>query len=211
MHNHLHTQRNQTYIHSSIQHVHRHSLNNKYKRRDEMVKNTYRIKDSSRNQLRRCNLPPNHRPTCSLISQQHFHPQAGHDSTRNKGQSSLTHSQVTPISQAHTVWFIRPSRSQGRLNAKLVTLNTSFIKHTQPLILLSIVLIPTTAYRRKTNSSQLCEEDEDNKVTTSNQKVKHSSGPTMLQSCSWPQRGQNNLATIPITSATKKQPKTRVN
>ena len=38
MHNHSYTQWKQTYIHSSIQHVHHHSLNNKYKCRDEMVR-----------------------------------------------------------------------------------------------------------------------------------------------------------------------------
>ena len=54
-----------------------------------MVKNTYLIKDSSRNQLRRCNIPPNHRLACSLISQQRCHPQARHDSPRNKEQEGL--------------------------------------------------------------------------------------------------------------------------
>ena len=127
-----------TYVHSSIQHVHNHSLNNKYKCKDEMVKNTYLIKDSSHNQLRRYNVPPNHRPVCSLVSQQHCHPWVGHDSPRNKEQEglhiakdtqnnrsakptqlgSLAHPQ---ISQANTVGFIRPSKSWERLNAKLVS------------------------------------------------------------------------------------------
>ena len=59
----------------------------------KMDKITYLKMNSFRNQLRRCNIPPNHRPACSLISQQHYHPQAGHDSPRNKGTSMLTHSQ----------------------------------------------------------------------------------------------------------------------
>ena len=41
------------------------------------------------NQLCRCNVPPNHRPACSLISQQHCYPQAGHDSPRNMGTTGL--------------------------------------------------------------------------------------------------------------------------
>ena len=59
----------------------------------KMGKVTYLMKTLLRNQLRRCNVPPNHRPACSLISQQHCHPRAGHDSPRNKGTSRLTHSQ----------------------------------------------------------------------------------------------------------------------
>ena len=58
-----------------------------------MDKITYLMKNSIHNQLRRCNVPPNHRPACSLISQQRCHPRAGHDSPRNKGTSRLTHSQ----------------------------------------------------------------------------------------------------------------------
>ena len=39
-----------------------------------MDKITYLMKKSFRNQLRHCNIPPNHRPACSLISQQRCHP-----------------------------------------------------------------------------------------------------------------------------------------
>ena len=107
------------------------SLNNKYKYRDEMVKITYLIKNSFRNQLRRSNIPPNHRPVCSLISQQHYHSRAGHDSPRNKELTDLhiakrvTHNSAKPtrlvlsgeqqISQANRVGFIRPSRSWERI------------------------------------------------------------------------------------------------
>ena len=96
----------------NIIHLSRHSFNmfiifiNKiYSCRSKMDKITYLMMNSIRNQLRRCNVPPNHRPACSLISQQRCHPRAGHDSPRNKGRSRLTHS------QANTVGFIRPSRS----------------------------------------------------------------------------------------------------
>ena len=44
-----------------------------------MVKNTYLIKNLSRNQLCHCNVRPNHRLAFSLISQQRYHPQARHD------------------------------------------------------------------------------------------------------------------------------------
>ena len=60
----------------------------------KMDKITYLMMKSFRNQLRHCNVPPNHRPACSLISQQRCHPRAGHDSPRIKGTSRLTHSQV---------------------------------------------------------------------------------------------------------------------
>ena len=100
-------------IHSSIQHAHHNSLNSKYDCRDEIVKNTYLMRNSFRNQLRRYNVPPNHRPACSLISQQRCHPRAGHDSPKNKGTTRLTHSQgYTKRSQANTVGFIMPSTRQ---------------------------------------------------------------------------------------------------
>ena len=77
-----------------------------------MHKITYLMKSLNRNQLRRCNVPPNHRPACSSITQQRCHPRAGHDSPRSKGTSRLTRSQrYTRHSQANTVGFIRPSRS----------------------------------------------------------------------------------------------------
>ena len=88
----------------------------------EMDKSTYLMNNLIRNQLRCCNVPPNHRPACSLISRQHCHPRVGHDSQRNKGTSRLTHSQgYTKHNQANTVGFIRPSRSWEWLNAKLVS------------------------------------------------------------------------------------------
>ena len=96
-------------IHSNIQHVHHNSLNIKYECRSEIDKNTYLVKNSSHNQLRCCNVPPNHRPLCSSISQQHCYPQAGHDSSKDKGQRRLTHSRGVQISQTNTTGFIRPS------------------------------------------------------------------------------------------------------
>ena len=75
------------------------------------------------NQLCRCNIPPNHRSACSLISQQRCHPRARHDSPRNKGTSRLTHGQgYTKHNPAITVGFIRPLRSWRRQIAKLVCL-----------------------------------------------------------------------------------------
>ena len=55
----------------------------------KMDKITYLMMNLFSNQLRRCNVPPNHRPSCSLISQQRFHPRAGHDYPRNKEQAGL--------------------------------------------------------------------------------------------------------------------------
>ena len=76
----------------SSQHVHFNS-STKYSCRSKIGKIAYLMMKSIHNQLRRCNVPPNHRPACSLISQQHCHPWAGHDSPRNKGTSRFTHSQ----------------------------------------------------------------------------------------------------------------------
>ena len=87
-----------------------------------MNKITYLLMNSFRNQLRCCNIPPNHRPACSLVSQQRCHHRAGHDSPRNKGTNRLTHSQgYTKHSQANIAGFIKPSGSWERLNAKLVS------------------------------------------------------------------------------------------
>ena len=99
-------------IHSSIQHVQHNSLNIKYDYRSEIDKNTYLINNSFHNHLRRCNVPPNHRPACSLISQQHCHPQVGHDSPRNKEQVGLHIAKDTQNIQANTVGFIRTSTNQ---------------------------------------------------------------------------------------------------
>ena len=116
-------------------------INGKYDCRHKLGKNTYLIKNLFRNQLRCCNVPPNHRPACSLISQQRCHPRVRHDSPRNKELTGLhiakdnnttrVHSAAKPtqlglsgeqkIIQANKVGFIRPSRSWERLNAKMVS------------------------------------------------------------------------------------------
>jgi len=101
-------------------------INSKYDCRSKIDKITYLIKNSFRNKLRRCNVPPNHRPACSLISQQSYHPRVGHDSPRNKEQAWLhiakdTQNTAKPTqlglsghqqdSQAKMIKFIKPSRS----------------------------------------------------------------------------------------------------
>ena len=97
-------------------------INRKYGCRSKIGKITYLMKNSFCNQLCRCNVPPNHMPACSLISQQRCHPRAGHDSPRNKGTNRLTHSQgYMKHSQANIVGFIRSFGSWERLNAKLVS------------------------------------------------------------------------------------------
>ena len=126
------------------------TIDSKCKGKYKIVKSTYLKNNLSGNQLHRCNLPPNHRLACSLISQQRCHPRAGHDSPRNKEQASLhiakdTHNIAKPTqlglsghqqdSQANmvrfirptidqpsnTIGFIRPSKSQGRPNSKPVS------------------------------------------------------------------------------------------
>ena len=78
----------------------------------KMDKTTYLKMNSFRNQLRCCNVPPNYTPVCSLISQQRFHHQAGHDSPRNKGTSRLTHSHKTQPSQ-HS-WVYQAIKELGK-------------------------------------------------------------------------------------------------
>ena len=116
-------------------------INGKHNCRHKLGKNTYLNKNLFRNQLHRYNVPPNHRPACSLISQQSCNPRAKHDSPRNKeliglhiakdNNTTTVHSSAKPtqlglsgeqqISQANKVGFIRPSRSWERLYAKLVS------------------------------------------------------------------------------------------
>ena len=91
------TQRKSTCIHTSIHfnHVHHfHIIDRKYGCRSKMNKITYLKKSSICNQPCHCNVPPNHRLVCSLISQQRCHPRARHDYPRNKGTTRMTHSQV---------------------------------------------------------------------------------------------------------------------
>ena len=88
-----------TFQHS---HVHHNSWNSRLNCGDEIINSTYLLMENScRNQLRRCNVPPNHRPACSSISQQHCHPQDGHDSSKDKGQCRLTHSRGTQTTTPH--------------------------------------------------------------------------------------------------------------
>ena len=136
-HNHSYTQWKQNisirihaYIHQNLTCISS-FINGNYNCRYKLGKNTYLMKNLFRNQLRRCNVPPNHRPAFSLISQQCCHPQAGHDSQRNKELTGLhiarnnnttrVHSSSKPTqlglsghqqdNQDNMVRFIRPSRS----------------------------------------------------------------------------------------------------
>ena len=63
----------------------------------------------TRNQLRRCNIPPNHRPACSSVSQQRCHPRAGHDSSRIRVNCRLIHSQGDINNKPITAGFHRLS------------------------------------------------------------------------------------------------------
>ena len=91
-----HTQMQLFIMHSRSKHTFLQAFNmfitfikRKHDCRSKIDKVTYLMKNSFHNQLRRCNVPPNHRPACSLISQQHCHPRAGHDYPRNKGTTRL--------------------------------------------------------------------------------------------------------------------------
>ena len=91
--------------------------------------------EASCNQLCRCNVPPNHRPMCSLISQQHHHPRVGHDSPRKKETSRLTHSQryVKTQSIQSYVWVYQTAKGMERIVAKLVSSTIELWIHAQDL------------------------------------------------------------------------------
>ena len=133
-----HTQMKLFIIHSGSKHMFLQAfymfitfINRKYDCRSKIGKIAYLIKNSFCNQLCRCNIPPNHRPACSLTSQQRCHPWAGHDSPSNKEQAGLhiakdiqNTAKPTQLglschqqdNQANMVRFIRPSRSLGKAN-----------------------------------------------------------------------------------------------
>ena len=71
--------------------------------RHKLGKSTYLIDNLFHNQLRHYNVPSNHWPTCSLISQQCCHPQAGQASPRNKELKGLHVVKVT-TPQGYTVY-----------------------------------------------------------------------------------------------------------
>ena len=52
------------------------------------------MKNSLRNQLRHCNVPPNHRPMFSSISYHHHHPCAGNDFHNELWNNRLTHTAI---------------------------------------------------------------------------------------------------------------------
>ena len=108
----------------------------------------------TRNQLRRCNVPPNHRPACSSISQQRCHPRAGHDSSGIRVNCRLAHSQGDAISKPNTAGFDRPP-TNGQA---------------------STVQGTTTAYQQPNNPSQPSEEG---KTTRERSQAK---GETQLKS-----------------------------
>ena len=80
-------------------------------------------RSSSRNQLCHCNVPPNHSPMCSLISQQHCHPWDGHDFPRKrKLAGSHIAKDMSKHSQAKAMLgFIRLLRGWKGLFAKIVS------------------------------------------------------------------------------------------
>ena len=132
------------------------------------------MKNLSRNQLRRCNVPPNHRLACSSISQQRCHPRAGHDSSRDRGQGRLTHSQGTQSFKPTQLGLpglprtAKPAQSED-----------------QPLHTAALQSLHSPVKKGRT--------------TRDNPKPKMSIAQVhqTTQSFSWPYRGQNNSATTP--------------
>ena len=130
-----------------------------YNCRDGTDKVTYLLmKNLSRNQLCCWNVPHNQGPAWSSISQQRCHPRAGHDSSKDKGQCRLTHSQGTQ-SATNTTGFTKPAQSED-----------------QPLYTCSKNNPFTALWRRQGKPTG----------DSPNQQVKHSSSHKTTHSCSWP-------------------------
>ena len=93
---------------------------------DAVNSNTYLLMmNSSHNQLRRCNVPPNHRPACSSISQQRCHPRAGHDSSGIRVNCRLIHSQGAQTANQHS-WVSQAFNRQAKpTQSKAQPLHTS--------------------------------------------------------------------------------------
>ena len=135
-HNHSYTQRKQNISINTHAYTDQHLtcissfINGKHNCKHKLGKNTYLIKSLFHNHLCRCNIPPNHRTTCSSISEKCYHPRSRHDSPRNKeltdshiakdNNTTRVHSSSKPtqlglsgeqqINQANKVGFISPSR-----------------------------------------------------------------------------------------------------
>ena len=105
-----------TYISTAfIRHVHFIFINRHYSCRSKMDKITYLMMNSIHNQLRRCKVPPYHRPACSLISQQRCLPELGMILQGIRELVGLHIARdIQKHSQANTVGFIRPLRSWRR-------------------------------------------------------------------------------------------------
>ena len=83
-----------------------------YSCRDQIDKNTYLERSFSHNQLHRCNIPPNHRPVCSSISQHHSHPLSWAWFPQGiRNTSRLIHSQGYKITQpSQHIWVYQAAR-----------------------------------------------------------------------------------------------------
>ena len=130
---------NEQFINSSIQHSqHVHAIpSSNYNARNTIAKinidkNTYLEKKLSRNQLCHCNVPPNHRPVRSSISQQHCHPRAGHDSHKESGNCNmLTHSQrhIKIQPRKNYIWVYQATKEVEGWIAKIVSSTTELWTH----------------------------------------------------------------------------------
>ena len=80
----------------------------------KMDNSTYLMETLLHNQLRRCNVPPNHRPACSLISQQRYHPRAGNDYPRNKGTSGLHIAKNIQTQPSQHSWVYQAIKELGK-------------------------------------------------------------------------------------------------
>ena len=163
MHNSLIIQRKQTYIPALTMFIISHEIAYKLQRWSNQQHLSFN-EELARNQLRHCNVPPNHRPACSSISQQRCHPWAGHDSSKDKGQRKLTHSRgtqsakPTPLGLSGHQQNGQPAQSED-----------------QPLHMRSKNNPFTALWRRQRWP-----------LDNPNQPVKHSSSHKETQSCSWP-------------------------
>ena len=142
--------------------------------RDKTTNITYLLDGESRNQLRRCNVPPNHRPACSSISQQRCHPRAGHDSFRIRVNCRLAHSQGDTKQPNQHRWVSQAFNRQAKpAQSKVQPLHTS----------------------SQTIPSQLCEEVINNRGQPQTMEEHSSSpmdNPELVLALMWPKQLNHN-------------------
>ena len=179
-------------MHSSIQHVHHNSWNSRYNCRDETIRSTYLW---WRMHLATSYVAATFHPTIG----QRAHQSLNNIATLELGMIPQGIRVSAGLHIANVCQSVKPTHSRvyqvvkelGQAKCQAGGLNTSLLMHTQPLIPLSTVRRPTTAYRSKTIPSQLSEEGKDNQVPIPTNRWNNSSPQDKLElfwALAWPKQ-----------------------